>query len=302
MKKGKIVLLVILCLLLALVAGAFIYCYPRWQSAASLQENVDLEHFTYDIELSLDEKSLPIEAKEAFETLSQITGFAAESFYDLRIAGNVWEDKIYIQLYTEVAEESVLELYLSENADIVNGTVLYNAFREKMVGDSALLGGLIPVMEAGVYMTVEQAEKMFALDLTALKNFAIDTGDLELSQQDYFILLALMSREKQDGGNTFRFEYETAEASLAVAEEETFAAKARVSVENPVDVIDKIEVQLESLNVQIPTDGLEMFKSVSVTVEPGEGGEITIPTNIISDEMITVFAEARALLEQFGGM
>ncbi len=301
MKKGKIVLLVILGLLLALVASVFIYCYPRWQSAASLQDNMDLEHFTYDIELGLDEKALSAEVLEAFETMSQITGLDADNFYDIRIAGSVWEDKIFVQLYTQASKNAVLELYLSEDADIVNGTTLYNSFRQKLVGDSTLLGGLVPTMEEGVYMTVEQAEKMFGLDLSILSDFAIDTGDLNFSQQEYFILLALMSREKQGDGNMFTFAYETAEAKLAVADEDDFAASARIAVENPVDVVEQLEEKLASFHVEIPTEGMEVFKSIGVAVEPGAGQEITIPTNIMSDEMIQVLAEVRALIAQFSG-
>lgn len=301
MKKGKIVLLVILFLLLALVGGALFYCYPRWQSAMALEENVDLEHFVYEIELELNEEELSKEASEAFQTLSQITGYTADSFYNLRIEGNVWEDKIYVELYTEVTDEAVLELYLSDDKDIINGTMLYNAFRAKMVGDSSILGAMIPVMEAGVYMTVEQAEQMFGLDLSILSKFSIDTDDLEFTQQEYFILLALMSREKQSDGSQFAFAYETAQAQLSVSEEDDFAARAQVEVEEPMKLVEQLGDKLTSFGVEIPTEGLEVFERISVAVEPGEGAEIAIPTNIMSQDMVKVFTEARALIEQFSG-
>ena len=96
MKKGKIVLLVILALLLILAGCLFMRFYPAWKSAEVLQEKMDLAHFTYEVEFELNKEKLPTEYTKIFESLSEITGVEESIMYNLTAKGTGWEDVIYI--------------------------------------------------------------------------------------------------------------------------------------------------------------------------------------------------------------
>ena len=302
MKKGKIVLLVILALLLILAGCLFMRFYPAWKSAEVLQEKMDLAHFTYEVEFELNKEKLPTEYTKIFESLSEITGVEESIMYNLTAKGTVWEDVIYIEIFHQGAEEALIEMYLSDSQDVVNESRIYNAFRENIVGRSGLLEMVVPKGEDNVYMTLEQADQLFGIDLSAVSNFSIPFTDMSFSQKEYFVVLSALSREKQEMSDTFVLDMERIDLSLDVPKAENSSdIVVSLSVEEPAEALAEAADLVAQLGIEIPVENFAVLKSFAITAVSGNGKEPVMPTNYISQETIIVLSEVAALIEQFAG-
>lgn len=300
MKKGKIVLLVILALILIGVGALFLRLYPAWKSAEVLAEKMDLAHFTYEVEIELDKEALPSEYTEIFASLSELSGMDESVMYHLTAKGSVWEDMIYAEIFHQGAEEALIELYLSDDEDVVNESRLYDAFRDNIVGRSGLLEMMIPKGEKNVYMTLEQADKLFGIDLSAVSNFTVPFTDMSFTQKEYFAVLAALSREKQENQDDYALEMDRIQLSLSVPKADSNAkVVAALSVQEPAEALAEAADLVAKLGIEIPVENFAVFKSFSIIAEPGEGNELVMPTNYISQETINVLSEVAALIEQF---
>lgn len=221
---GKYIRRIVLLLLLAIAVYLGIRLYPVWKAAAYLSENMDFAHYTYELEVELDQEKMQREQGRLFEILTEVTGFETEAMCRLTVRGSVWEDTIHAMIYPEGMEEvhstesPLIELYLGSDMDVVNETYIYNAVRNQLAEKVRLLGLVMPEQNEMLYMTLEQVEQIFGLDLKGVRNFSLQTDGDDIGAGQYFIMLALMSREKTGEGSRFTLETEQVELEVTVPE------------------------------------------------------------------------------------
>ncbi len=173
-------------MLVAVIVGAGLYLYPAWRAAKALQDKIGLCYGSFALEVQLDREKLPEEQEKLFAMLARLTGIQEEAMYRLSMRGNVQEDKIHLMIYPYDATEPLAEFYLSEDINVINETMLYNAIRGKLTERVGLLDYLMPRQEETLYMTLEQVEQLFGLDLSAFKGF--DLSVLAVIRVVYFIV------------------------------------------------------------------------------------------------------------------
>jgi len=301
MKKKKRIFPIILLLLAAAVTAAGIYFYPSWQAAKVLEENMDLAHFSYELEVELDREALGSEQAKLLGTLAGLTGVQEEALYRIRIQGSVWEEKIYALIYPDGAAEPFVELYLGEEADVINEAMLYNIIRSNLLGQNALLNFLVPVQGESVYMTLEQVEQMFGVDLSGIRSFSLPAAEDRLSVWQCFIALAAMSREKQADGTNFALDKEQMQVRLGVsAAEKSAPLKLELSIEEPEQVMAEYADFLAELGLEMPGEEIEMLRSISLRAVPGEGAELVMPAEYVSQDIIDLIARIRELFNVSG--
>lgn len=302
MKKGKIVLLSIVLLLIMLVAGLFVRFYPAWNAAAVLVERMDLAHFTYELEIELDKEQMPSKYVDIFAGLAKVADVDEEALYHLTAKGTVWEDITYVQIYFENQDEALIEMYLSDKKDVVNESRIYKAIRENLVGRSELLAMLIPEGEDNVYMTLEQANQLFGIDLSGVGKFSIPFTDMKFSQKEYFLALAALSKERQEGNDLFALNMERIQLSLELPKAESASEIAvHLSVQEPSEALAEAADLIAGLGIEIPVENFKVIKSFSLDAVPENAAKPIFPTNFISQETINVLSEVAALIEQFVG-
>lgn len=302
MKKGKIVLLVFLMILLLLAGFLFVRFYPAWKAADVLQDRMDLAHFTYELEVELDKEALSAEYVEIFSSLAEVAGVEEEVLYHLTAKGTVWEDITYVQLYFEGQSEALVEMYLSDEVDVVNESRIYKAFREQLVGRSALLAMLIPEGEDNVYMTLAQANQLFGIDLSGVANFSIPFADMTFEQKEYFLALAALSRQKHDNSDLFALDMERIQLGIDVPKVDSPSlVEVHLAVQEPAEALAEAADLVAKLGIEIPVENFKVIKSFALDAVPEEAEEPTLPTNFISQETIDILSEVVALIEQFAG-
>lgn len=295
-KKGFWVVLLVFA---AAIAGAGFYFYPAWQAAQVLSEKMDFPGSSFAIEAELDRDELSQEQERMFGLLEKLTGIPQESLCQLTIKGESQGDKTHMLIYPEGRSEAMAEFYLSDDMKVVNETMLYDAVRRHLRDSLPLLGYLMPGQEEAQYMTFEQVEQLFGVDLGEMFRPALSTEMGDLTAKQYFLLLAVMSREKPEDGYRFGLEREQMGLWFHISGEKGHeAVRMGFSVENPAEAFSQGKELLAKLGLDMEEGDFRFLKSFSVVLEPGGGGEITIPDNLANQETIDIISKIRTWIEE----
>ena len=331
---GKHVRRIMLLLLLAIAVYLGIRLYPVWKAAVYLAENMDFAHYTYELEVELDQEEMQREQGRLLEILAAVTGFEPEAMCRLTVRGSVWEDTIHALIYpggmegVQATESPLIELYLGSDTDVVNETYIYNAVRNHLAEKVRLLGLVMPEQNEMLYMTLEQVEQIFGLDLKGVRDFSLQTDGEGIGAGQYFIMLALMSREKAAEGSSFTLETEQVGLEVTVPEGDSadtvsapilrlhmeqvhsmedggsteggFSGKILHSIKELAGLDGKVDQIFSQMGFPVSGEQLAAVKSLSVTIEPG-GNEIIMPTNFVNQTVVELISRIRELVMMLGG-
>lgn len=304
-KKGKkkYIFLIVLLLLAGAAAGLCICFYPRWRAAGNLKDGLASARFTYELEIALDKRTLETQQAEMMENLSKLAGFGKDALFRFSVKGSVWEDRIYALFYPEGATDPLIELYLSSDLCAVNETLPYNTIRKNLTAQHGLLDYIMPAERDAVYMTLEQAEELFGLDLGGLRDFALPMRGSRLSRLDCFLMLVAMSEENgiYSAGTS---EADDGSASLKLMPSGVGADSVtlRFDMREPDEVLAGNEKLLSLLedesSVRQLMQQMTLLKSISGTVALGRGEEIHLPDKLIDQEKFDVLIGIRDLIRK----
>ena len=297
-KKKVHIFPILLLLLAAVAAGVCIYFYPKWKAAGVLQESLTSGHFTYELEIRLDRDAMDAKQEETLENLSKLTGFGKEALFQFTIRGSVWEDKIHALFYPKDVERPLIELYLSSDMSVINETLPFNTIRENLVEQHKLLDHIMPAQLEAVYMTLEQAEQIFDLDLSGIRELELLRSDKELSRVKCFLLLAAMKGGSSEEGSFYELSAEGADLKVELRDAVPVLC---FDVQEPGTALQQAEEYLSRLNLEMPGWQAAMLESISGTVMPGQGEEIVLPDKLMDQKKADLLVEIRDLIRKIGG-
>lgn len=300
-KKGKYILLIILLLILAAIAMAVIHFYPLWRTAKDFERDLDLAHFSYAMDINLEQEGLTKEQLAFMESLARMSGLEQDKFLRMHLEGSVWEDKVYVQVFLSEADTPLIEMYLSSGSDYINASLCYDAVRSAMVGKYALLDGLLPVITRSCYMTMEQAEALTGEDLSAVRNFKPFFSRYNLSAREYFAVLAALPFIEHERGSVL-----TLKEVKTPSQSKDQKVSLYFEVEDPAQVVERNAAKygdiLSRLNINIDGSSFKALKKLAVTVSSEGVQEIVMPVDVISQEQIDTVERIRSLFEELGNL
>lgn len=301
-KKKRYVLRAMAFLLAAVIAGAGIYLYPAWRAAGALADKMSLCCGSFELEAELAREKLSQEQEKMFGTLAWLTGIREEAMYRLCIRGNIQEDKVHLRIYPDGMAEPLVELYLGNDISVINESMLYNAVRSNLTERFGLLDSLMPRQEEALYMTLEQVEQLFGVDLGGLDGFDLSAAVRKMTATKCFLMLAVMPREKQGDGYRFALESEQAQLGIDVPDgEEDRALGMELAVRDVPETAAWADRFFSLLGSRRPGEELEILKSFSMSIEWYEDGAVTIPTNLVNQGTIETIAGIRAWIQRTFG-
>ena len=305
MRIGKFILRTVLFLLLAAVAGAGLYLYPAWKAAKALGDEMERPCKAFVLEVELDRDAVPREQEKMLGMLAKLTGIPEDAMCRLSIEGSAMEGKVHLLICPDGRTEPLREFYLSDDMSVINETMLYSAIRGNLTEKLGLLDYLMPRQEETLYMTLEQVEQLFGADLSGIGDMRLPVPEKEIGAGEYFLLLAVMAREKSGNGYSFALEREQMSLGFDVAD--GGGAMMRLQIQDPAQALARAGRLLPWLEKALPKagklrEGMQGVKSLSVTLTPQEGGSLTIPTNLASQDTINVLSNIRTWVQEtFGG-
>lgn len=291
---GLKIFLTLLLLLLAAAAGLALYFYPAYRAAGYLAENLNLQKIEYTLEVRIAREELDGTKRLLLDTLAEVTGITDEELCHLTIRGSVDGDVIYAGIYPEGQKNPLTELYLSDDLDVVNGAMLYSAMRENVCGQNEMLNYLFPVWEEHKYMSLKQAEDMFGVDLSAIRNYKLAFRDRRLSRLECFGILALMHRNKAGSEESFSLQLEGLDAEMRLREQ----IECTIHMENPADVLEELKGKLSGLGISLNGEKLRMLDSFFVTAKIREDVALQVPEDLVSQNMVDIVKGIRAVIRE----
>lgn len=300
MKKGKWILSVVLMVLLAVIAGAGIHFYPVWKTAKMLGERQEPADFSYELAVELNKEELESGQVRVLEILAELTGVQQEAMYRFDIRGSVQADKIHALIYPQGAAEPLIELYLSDDGDVINEAMLYNAVRSHLLKDNGLLSLLVPIQEKNVFMSLEQVEQLFGIDLDRVKRFRLSSGN-QMTETQYFMMLAAMSHEKTEDGESFELAAEGIRIRYELSNEDSYhLAAVQYDIQDLAKVLGKEAELLSNMGINLSNEWLRALKSISIRTVTGEGQELVMPTEFVNQDIIDLISKIRELITSSG--
>lgn len=293
---GRKIFLALLFLLAAAATGVAIYFYPAYRAAGYMAETLNLQKMDYTLEVTINRDELGKKPRMLLDVLAEITGITREGICCLTIRGSVDGDIVYARIYAEGQEEPLTELYLSDELDVVNGAMLYGVMREHFCSRNEMLNQLFPVWEDHKYMSLKQAEDMFEVDLSDLRDFSLPLRERKPSRLQCFFLLALMSREETDAGEQFTFQTEGLEAELWLR-----SMTAVIRLEKPAEVLGRMEEKFSKTRICLNGERLQTLDGLAVAVEMREDITLRIPDDLVSQTMVDVVKGIRTVLRELSG-
>lgn len=310
--KKKGIGVIISFILLAAVLGACIYSYPIWKDAGVLRRHMAAGQLTFELEVELDRNALEAGQTKLLENFAKLTGYEEDALFRLRIKGRARGDEMQALIYPEGEEEPLIELYLSDKLDAINETLPYNTIRKNLVEKVALLDHIMPAELEAVYMTLEQVEQIFDLDLSRIREFHLPEFSTDRSTAAYFPLLALAPKERTEQGCRYGMEMEQVRMEVEIGSsgsgedgsvepgggEKTGTVKIEFSMENPGELAEQQAALLSRLGMELPVGEMQMLKSISAVVEPGKGEPPTAPTQFVGQEKVDLIVEIWDLIRK----
>lgn len=263
----------------AVILAVFIWAMPLLQTAMMFRGVEDYREFQYEISLKLAEKNLSREQRQLIEAVSNCLGAKEEMAWS--VAGRVHGESVYAQLYWEGAKEPVTEIYLCQGKSAINVKMLYETIQKNIQSLHPLLGRALPDWAYGTFLSSEQIEEIFQVDLDELLQVELLAEHQTNSTWQSIRMLSKMKRGKGEHGER---QFET----------------------NVEDYHLLLEFQREekqpSLRV-LASDKTEKQKvgAYAGKISFGETEEIVYPDEFLEDEDIRQFARLWAAIQGFVG-
>ena len=281
-----------MCVAAALLLVLGIFCYPHWKAAKLLKEHFNPERVGYTLEVQLLEEQMTDDQKQFVDVLSMLTGINTENFYKLHLEGTTWDGIVEVQVFPDGQENPLFELYLSDESEVMNGAMFYQTVRANLSGGNALIERLLPKWEDHTYVTLEQAEQIFGIDLSAVRNFSLPQIK-EPSTSSWFMALLAMKRENGDNEVTYAAEKAGAAVKLVLPEE------GNVTVEFDVPNLQETLTAInEKASLSIDTEQFVLVGQLSGTVSAAGQEELSVPEDCISQDTVEILEGVRVLIQE----
>lgn len=282
----------IVCVAAALLLVLGIFCYPHWKATKLLKEHFNPERVGYTLEVQLLEEQMTDDQKQFVDVLSMLTGIDTENFYKLHLEGTTWDGIVEVQVFPDGQENPLFELYLSDESEVMNGAMFYQTVRANLSGGNALIERLLPKWEDHTYVTLEQAEQIFGIDLSAVRNFSLPQIK-EPSTSSWFMALLAMKRENGDNEVTYAAEKAGAAVKLVLPEE------GNVTVEFDVPNLQETLTAInEKASLSIDTEQFVLVGQLSGTVSAAGQEELSVPEDCISQDTVEILEGVRVLIQE----
>ena len=281
-----------MCVAAALLLVLGIFCYPHWKAAKLLKEHFNPERVGYTLEVQLLEEQMTDDQKQFVDVLSMLTGINTENFYKLHLEGTTWDGIVEVQVFPDGQENPLFELYLSDESEVMNGAMFYQTVRANLSGGNALIERLLPKWEDHTYVTLEQAEQIFGIDLSAVRNFSLPQIK-EPSTSSWFMALLAMKRENGDNEVTYAAEKAGAAVKLVLPEE------GNVTVEFDLPNLQETLTAInEKASLSIDTEQFVLVGQLSGTVSAAGQEELSVPEDCISQDTVEILEGVRVLIQE----
>ena len=185
------------------------------------------------------------------------------------------------------------EIYLDGDNCVISESAIYNAIRNHLVEQYRILRLLMPEQKEALYISMEQVEQLFDLDMEGLRSFDVSKEE-DISVWQYFLMLTAMSEKKEDKSHVFELLTEKVSLYWTLEEAEgVVSVKMLLEIEDVAETMAENEELFSRFGFPVPAGQSEMVKNLTVVIMPGKGSDIAMPENLVNQEIIDGIVKVR---------
>lgn len=179
-KKKHLLLSILLILLLLIIVALAILAVRIVPVAGRLQSALTAQNCAITIEASLDQQALTEDQQKFLQNLSTLTGIDQAQWGELTLKGGYDRDTLELAVYSGQNTDTLLtKLYLTQDCQAMDIHVIYDRAYAHLTEKVGLLALLLPQWSFGDYISLQQLEYAFGLQLGELPDIR---GKLEQFQ------------------------------------------------------------------------------------------------------------------------
>lgn len=179
-KKKHLLLSILLILLLLIIVALAILAVRIVPVAGRLQSALTAQNCAITIEASLDQQALTEDQQKFLQNLSTLTGIDQAQWGELILKGGYDSDTLELAVYSGQNTDTLLtKLYLTQDCQAMDIHVIYDRAYAHLTEKVGLLALLLPQWSFGDYISLQQLEYAFGLQLGELPDIR---GKLEQFQ------------------------------------------------------------------------------------------------------------------------
>ena len=202
--KKKYVVISIVGIVVAVMALIGIWMFPLLRVAATLHSALHAESYDYKVAVTLNKEILSEQQRQFLSLMPWILGIEEDDCLTWSVSGSISEGCGYAKLYGGGLKEPITDVYFKDDQIMVNVKMIYQSVQENILEKYPIIENLAPKWEYGDYISLEQMEEIFQVDIKEIFRNNISS---ELSGQSlwqiWMMLRGMERKEEKDGIQQF---------------------------------------------------------------------------------------------------
>lgn len=202
--KKKYVVISIVGIVAAVIVLLGIWMFPLLRVAATLHSALHAESYDFQVAVTLNKEILSEQQRQFLALMPWVLGIEEDDCLEWSVTGNISEGSGYAKLYGGGLQEPITDVYFRDDQIMVNIKMLYQSLQKNILEEHPMLGSLLPGWEYGDYISLDQIEEIFAVDIEEIFR---DHSSFELSGQSFWevwnMLRGMERKEDKDGRQRF---------------------------------------------------------------------------------------------------
>ncbi len=204
-------------LLCAAIVCAAVRLFPLLRAAQTVRRVLDAESMEYEIHLTLNQEQFSEKQEQFLRAVSWVLETDESSCLSWEVSGVLTKGQGFGEIFCKGLEGAVTDVHFNQDDTWVNVRMIYEALQNNFTSAHPLLGNFLPDWKYSDYMSLEQIEDIFQIDIKGMFLPALPESSSGQSTWKYIMMLGQMEREKMaDGGQQFTMDWKDYQVAVEI--------------------------------------------------------------------------------------
>lgn len=269
--------------LCAAFVGVAVRFLPLLRAAQTVRRVLSAESIEYNIQVTLNQKQFSDKQEQFLQAVSWILETRESDCLSWKANGAISDGQGYAQIFCEGLDGPVTDVYFDKDNTWINVKTLYEALQNNFTGAHPLLGGFLPDWKYSDYISLEQLEEIFQIDIKGMYMPDMPKGASGKSTWEYIVMLSQMEQKKtEDGRQQFIMDWNDYQIAAEISKPGTVMESSETQ---PDKTAYKPDIFIQG---QDRGDG-QIINSYEAEISAGAAREMAAPDSVMTQDEIEQF-------------
>lgn len=281
--------------LCAAITGAAMRFFPLLRAAQTVRRVLSAEDMEYNIQVTLNQKQFSDKQEQFLQAVSWILETRESDCLSWKASGAFSDGQGHAQIFCAGLDGPVTEVHFEKNELWVNVKMLYEALQNNFTSAHPLLGRLLPDWKYSDYMSLEQMEEMFQIDVRGMFMPDMPRGASGQNTWKYIMMLSQMERKKmEDGRQQFSMDWNGYQVAVEIAKP---GRAVKFSEAQPGKAAYEPDIFIEGED----RGGGRIIASYQAEISASPAREMTAPDSVMTQDEMEQFMKLWELVKGMQG-